>query len=315
MIAMLKKQEHLVELCNRLSAIDGRDRLEEALQLTVEGLDLKWAMTRGGWHRLGGVVDGNYAPVSPNLTKWVDETAGGDLDELFFNYRDSGYFVTQLAGKSHYFTAPTGERPDQFVQIEIEELQEVIERPLIDRDWYPDNLEEFLDPLDYPRLEPEPVTPPFYRFRRIMEIDKLLEDQAESERNLGDLRRFFNDWGESSASEGDDFCRQWVLLLRDYQDAYGELRIHARPMTALHGGLPDLPDGERLTGASLANAIHGYDRLVGYPFAWFFHMLSSKSSNYAVAEAVLRDQMGAYDYLPARDLKVLRRWEERPYSV
>ncbi|MEW8429465.1 MAG: hypothetical protein G8D61_07100, partial [gamma proteobacterium symbiont of Ctena orbiculata] len=87
MIAMLKKQEHLVELCNRLSAIDGRDRLEEALQSTLQGLDLKWAMTRGGWHRLGGVVDGNYAPVSPNLTKWVDETAGGDLDELFFNYR------------------------------------------------------------------------------------------------------------------------------------------------------------------------------------------------------------------------------------
>ena len=31
--------------------------------------------------------------------------------------------------------------------------------------------------------------------------------------------------------------------------------------------------------------------------------------------AVLRDQMGAFDYLPARDLKVLRQWEVRPYGV
>ncbi|MES9990894.1 MAG: hypothetical protein ABW098_03010 [Candidatus Thiodiazotropha sp.] len=315
MIALLQKQEHLVELCNQLSAVEGKDKLEAALALTLQGLDLKWVMTRGGWHRLGGVVDGDYAPVASNLRKWVEETSDGDFDDLFYSYRDSGYFVTQLAGKSHYFTAPVGERPDQFVQIEIEELQEVIERPLIDRDWYPDSMEEFLDPLDFPRLDPEPVTPPFYRFRRIMEIDKLLDGQADSERKLSNLHRFFSDWQQSSAGEADSFCRQWVLLLRDYQDSYGEPRIDAKPMTVCHGTLPDLPDGEQLTGASLANAIHGYDRLVGYPFAWFFHMLSSKSSNYAVAEAVLRDQMGAYDYLPARDLKVLRSWEERPYSV
>jgi len=44
-------------------------------------------------------------------------------------------------------------------------------------------------------------------------------------------------------------------------------------------------------------------------------MLSSHSENYTLAEAVLRDQMGAYDYLPAKDLKVLRQWEERPYGV
>jgi len=25
--------------------------------------------------------------------------------------------------------------------------------------------------------------------------------------------------------------------------------------------------------------------------------------------------MGAYDYIPAKDLKVLRAWEERPYGV
>jgi hypothetical protein len=34
-----------------------------------------------------------------------------------------------------------------------------------------------------------------------------------------------------------------------------------------------------------------------------------------LADAVLADLMGAYDYLPARDLKVLPQWEQSPYAV
>jgi hypothetical protein len=315
MMPLLEKHEHLSELCNRIPAHDGYAKLEQALQQALDNGDIQWVMTRSGWHRLGGVVDGEYNPIAPNLGKWAEEVAGGDLDEIFYEYRDSGYFVTQLAGKSHYFTLPTGDRPDQFIQIEVEQLQEVIERPLIDQDWYPESLEEFLDPLDYPRLAPEPVTPSYYRFRRMIEMDKLLDVPADSDRNLSNLRRFFSDWQHSSAGEAEPFCRQWVLLLSEYQDSYGEPRLKARPMAKLHDALPEFPEGGHMSGAQLANAIHGYDRQVGYPLAWFFNMLSRKSSNYTVAEAVLRDQMGAYDYLPARDLKVLRRWEEKPYSV
>ncbi|WP_316368763.1 hypothetical protein [Candidatus Thiodiazotropha sp. CDECU1] len=315
MMPLLEKHEHLSDLCHRVKVMNDTSKLEEALQSALEDDDLKSVMTRGGWHRWGGVVDGEYAPVASNLRQWAEDVSGGDVDELIYSYRDRGYFVTHLAGKSHYFTLPTGDRPEQFVQIEVEELQEVIARPLIDHDWFPESLEEFLDPLDYPQLEPEPVTPPYYRFRRMIEMDKLLDAPAESDRNLNNLRRFFNDWQHSSAGDADQFCRQWVLLLREYQDSYGETRLNARPMAKLHGALPELPDGALLSGAALANAIHGYDREVGYPFAWFFNMLSRKSSNYSVAEAVLKDQMGAYDYLPVRDLKVLRGWEERPYGV
>jgi hypothetical protein len=315
MMPLLEKHDYLSELCSNIAAIDGYTKLEEALQQALDSDAIQWIMTRGGWHRLGGVVDGNYNLIAPNLRRWTEEVGGNDLDEIFYNFRDSGYFVTHLAGKSHYFTLPTGDKPDQFIQIEVEQLQEVIERPLIDQEWYPESLEEFFDPLDYPRLEPEPVTPPYYQFRRMIEMDKLLHSPADSNRNMSDLSRFFNDWQLSSAGEADAFCHQWVLLLNEYQDSYGETRLKAKPMAKLHGAIPELLDGRLLTGAPLANAIHGYDRQVGYPFAWFFNMLSSKSSNYTVAEAVLRDQMGAYDYLPPRDLKVLRQWEERPYSV
>jgi hypothetical protein len=312
---LFEKSDELSDLCRQLNATEGYTKLEGVLQSVVENNDLKWVMTRGGWHRLGGVVDGEYALVAPNLRRWAEEVAGGDVDELIYNYRDSGYFVTHLAGKSHYFTLPTGDRAEQFIQIEVEELQEVIERPLIDHDWFPESVEEFLDPLDYPYLDPEPVTPPYYQFRRMIEMDRVLGGSPEIDRKHNNLRRFFEDWQQSSAGETVEFCRQWVLLLSEYQDAYGETRLNARPLAKLHGALPELPNDALLTGAALANAIHGYDRKVGYPFAWFFNMLSRKSSNYGVADAVLKDLMGAYDYLPAQDLKVLRGWEERPYCV
>jgi hypothetical protein len=43
------------------------------------------------------------------------------------------------------------------VQIEIEQRQEVLDRVLFDPDWLPESIEELVDRLDYPRLEPEPV--------------------------------------------------------------------------------------------------------------------------------------------------------------
>jgi hypothetical protein len=54
---------------------------------------------------------------------------------------------------------------------------------------------------------------------------------------------------------------------------------------------------------------------LGYPFAWYFIMLSRKTANFDLAEAVLRDQMGVYDHLPAKDLEVIREWEKRTYAV
>ena len=44
-------------------------------------------------------------------------------------------------------------------------------------------------------------------------------------------------------------------------------------------------------------------------------MLNRKGVPTTVADAVLRDQMEAYAYLPARDLKILREWEQRGYNV
>jgi hypothetical protein len=76
-----------------------------------------------------------------------------------------------------------------------------------------------------------------------------------------------------------------------------------------------LSDEEIGRGAALANLIHGFDRHRGYHFAWYFHMLTQRRVSHKLAEAVHADLMGAFDYLPPKDIGVLRDWYDAPYSV
>lgn len=317
MAELAYKPQELAWICSETEVSAGLDHLRSALSSLLPELEFNWTLTRGGWHRLGGVVDADYRPISDNIAQWSERESGGDVDVLLDKYHDKGYFATHLAGKTHYFNAAIGERAEDFVQLEVEELREVLDRPLIDPGWLPDSLEEFLDPLDYPRLEPEPVAKPYYQFRRITPITELLNEarSLRASKSLNNLQRFFQDWDQSSAGECGHFSRHWILALREYTNSDGELSRTAKPVCTYPGDLPELPPVEGLSGAKLANAIHAYDRTLGCPFAWFFIMVTRKGSNYKLAEAVLRDQMGAYDYLPARDLMVLRQWEERPYGV
>jgi hypothetical protein len=315
MKTFIEQTEKLAALCNATGVEQGLDVLLQGLAEIYPDLQFNHVMTRGGWYRLGGVVDGDYARISDNISLWAEQESEGDVERLLVKHLDSGYFATRLSGKTHYFNACVGDAPEDFVQLEIEELCEVLDRSLTDPDWFPESLEEFLDPIDYPRLEPEPIGKPTYLYRRITPIHQLLHEPMRETRLLSNIRHFLEDWGQSSAGQSECFSRHWILALREYTDSDGRSIVNAKPVSAFNGDAPELPDADNLAGAKLAVAVHDYDRRVGYPFSWFFMMLSSQSKNFQLADAVLRDQAGAYDYLAARDLKVLREWEARPYSV
>jgi hypothetical protein len=307
--------ETLGGLCAELVPAAGMDALLGGIQATMPELTFRWALTRGGWHRLGGVVDVQHRRVATNISHWVEECCGDDIEQLLVDYADAGYFATRLAGKTHFFTAACGERSSDFVQVEVEQLQELVERPLVDEDSFPDSVEEFLEPLAHAGVEMCPVGPAYYRFRRVTVVSHLLGADICRGRQMHDLKRFLMDWDASSAGDHAVFCEHWVLALREYIDSDGERQVIARPVPAGNIDYPEPPAAVDVRGVALAGAIHGYDRQVGYPFAWYFMMLSQKGYGHALADAVLADQMGAYDYLPRRDLKVLREWEERRYGV
>ncbi|NKN34174.1 hypothetical protein [Marichromatium bheemlicum] len=302
-------EQAIARVCRDWSPGGGVAALSERLQAMFPGQPLRHVLTRGGWYRLGGVIDLEGRRVAEQVRPWAEAAfaaAGGDLERLLDGLPLGRLFVTRVEGRTHYLSVATGPAPEAAIQIELEELREVLERPLTDPDWYPEGLAEFVDPTDFPRLEPEPVAPPRLVLRRVLRLQPLL---ARTGYGCG-LPRFLADWIRSSAAEQVQFCHHWIVAVRD-EDGHDR----ARPVAAT--GTPDVSlqwvDGVR--GAALANRLHAFDRSQGYPFAWYFHMLSDPRVSHRLAAAVHADLMGAYAYLPARDLRILRDWCREPYGV
>jgi len=282
-----------------------------AIQAVLPGIEVRHVLTRGGWHRLGGVVDLEGRRISRHIAEWAEQEAQGKIEDLLFKLSTARCFATRLNGQAHYLVAQAGPGAADYIQIEVEQVQEVLDRCITDPDWFPDSIAEFVDPLAFPRLEPGPVGPPRLLFRRLVQVGDLLAASDASQQ----VRRFLEDWDRSSAGEAACFSDHWVLSLREYRDRDGEGRLTAKPVSTFAGIIPSVPSDLAVRGAELANLIHGLDRQIGYPFAWFFHMLTDKHISHHLPEAVHADLMGAYAYLAARDLKVLRDWYDQPYGV
>jgi len=269
-------QERIAKACNRELTSVSPAAILARLQEQVPELELRHAMTRTGWHRLGGVVDADHRPVARHIDVWAQQESGGDLERLLDKCAATGGFVTRLEGRTHYVTALTGKRARDYIQIEVEQVQEVIERPLRTPDWTPEDLEDFIDPLDCPRLAPEPMAPPRLLFRRLVRVADLIDSQDAD----ANIQRFMGDWDRSSAGESAHFCDHWILGLRDYRDTQGDDRLSAKPILLASGEMPDPPAEVITRGTTLANLIHDFDRRIGYHFAWYFHMLTRRQVSY-----------------------------------
>jgi hypothetical protein len=301
----------VAQACAGSDPARGAEELLAGLGRLLPDLSFTTVLTRGGWYRSGGVVDIDKQRVADSIRVWAEQRASGDLQQLLDGCLKSRLFATRLVGRTHYLTAQTGPTAADFVQLEVEELQEVLDRYLSDPDWLPDSLEEFIDPLDYPQLEPEPVGASRLVFRRMFSARELIEPLALSQ--LTGLSRFLRDWDASSAAQSGHLCTRWVLSVRESSDSDGEARVSAHPVSVcgMERLAPDL--GRR--GADLANLMQSYDRQAGYPMAWFFHMVASAGVAHAVGTQVVDDHDHGFNYLPPRDLEVLRSWVASPYRA
>jgi len=305
----------LAKISPAIEVMPGHDALLDNLKQVYPGLEFSCALSRGGWYRIGGVVDKGGERIADNLAAWVEQESAGDIAALLDQYAGAGYRATRLSGRTHYFVAPNGQGSADFVQLEVEEVREETDRLIGDPAWWPDTVEEFIDPVDYPRLEPTPVGRAHYLLRRITPIAAYLDKLSAKSESPLPIRRFLRDWEKSSAGEAGPLCHQWVFNLREYTDGYGEPMLQVRPMSTFTGELADLDPDASVRGVNLANLIHGFDRTLGYPMAWYFYLLTRKKVSPRVAEAIHNDLMGAYAYLPPRDIKVLNAWIDDPYAV
>lgn len=313
----------LADACASTVVMDDHELLLKKLSQIYPDLSFSHVMTRGGWHRSGGVLDDKGQRVAERFTDWVETESGGDIDEFIEKYLDAGYIVTGFTGKTNYFVARTGEAAEDFIQLEVEELQEVKDHILLGGDSLPDDIDDVTNPMDTKKLSAEPVGEPRYMFRRITSIcdfmksmsDGIRSDLLRPDDKAVIIRRFMDDWDRSSAKESGVFSEHWVLSLQEYTDAYGEHIMQAKPVSVFTDELPQLRLDDVGHGTRLANLVHGFDHDIGFPMAWYFYMLTHSEVPHQLAEAIHKDLMGAYAYLPAKDVKVLKDWYEKPYGV
>ena len=310
----------VAELCVRVPAAAGPGALARELARSAPQLSFREVLTRGGWYRLGGVIDSAGQHVADDLEKWVESELAlrdDDLAALCDDYADSGLAATRLNGRTHYLVAATGPSAVDFVQIEIEELQEMACHVLFDAETPPGSIEELVDP----RSEGGPCggrdTPlgaPFLTLRRLTPVAEFLDRMRAQRPEAQPIHRFIEAWEASSAGAATQFSNHWVLGVREHLDRFRQTIVQAAPVAAVNGTPPRFDGSFGVQGLGLHSALARYDKAAGYPMAWFFNMITTRSVPHALATAVIDDAQAGFHYLPDRDAAVVKDWLYRPYG-
>jgi len=305
----------VVETCTRVPVSSGPVALVKALGQALPDWKFRHALSRGGWYRLGGIVDASGQRVTDNLETWVEtalDERDGDLAHLAEDFAGQTLFATRLVGQTHYLVAAVGDGSDDFLQLEIEDLQEMRVHQLFANE--PGSIEELVDPRGGSD-QPQPVGLPFYAFRRIQHVGAFLKRMLAQKPEPAGIHRMVADWSNSSAAHTSDFHNHWVIATREHLDRYHQPVFRAQPIATLAGEPPEFDAAAGSNGLTLHDALSHFDRGAGYPMAWYFHMLTSKAVPHWVAQTVVEDALAGFAYLPQRDVDVVRGWLHRPYSL
>ncbi len=301
--------------CATVPVSSGSGALVKALGVALPEWKFRHAMSRGGWYRLGGVHDGCGVRVSGNLETWAKDALDerdGDFGRLADDFAGRTLFATRLVGQTHYLVATADESADGFLQLEIEAVQEMRVHRLFAGD--PSSLEDLVDPRGGAG-QPVPLGLPGYAFRRLQHIGAFLRRMLAQEPGPAPVHRMLEDWSNSSAGRTSAYDRHWIIATREHLDRYRQPVFRAQPISVQAGAAPEFGAADATGGLELNGALARFDREAGYPMAWYFHMLGTRSVPHRVAQTVVEDSLAGFAYLPQRDVDVVRGWLHRPYSV
>ena len=277
-----------------------------------------YALNRGGWYRLGGVIRPDGTRLAHDLETWAEselKACAGDMEAFHERYAGDGLMATRLSGRGHYFVAVYGDEPAQFLQLEIEEVPEVLDRQLVDPDRAPSDLSELIDPVSPLTVPAQAVGRPAYRFRRLTDMQQALVRLPAAFPGQPCMRRFFEEWAAGSAAKRGHFCDHWIIALREYQDRYRNPLLSASPLSRHLRKLKTFPWDTDLRGVQLAEQIQAFDRAAGYTGAWYAHLVAGASTPRSIAFALGQDMEAGFSYLPDAEAALLRKWLASPYAV
>lgn len=275
------------------------------------------ALDRGGWYRSGGIISADGTRVADNVEAWArsELERHGDVPELIEYYADSELLVTRHTGRTHYFVAAYGPAPADFLQLEVEELQEVLDRKLINANTPPEDLQELIEPMSPVEVDAQAVGAPRYRFRRLIDMRLALPKVSLSENRNTTLPRFLAEWADSSAATRGHFSDHWLVALREHQDRYRNSVLSASLISRKARALKPFQWNTALSGVELSSQLQAFDRTAGYPSAWYFHLIATTLTPRVIAYAVAKDLDSGFSYLPEAEVTLIKNWVATPYSV
>lgn len=308
----------IAELCHRTIPSPDHQGLLQGLHRLSPDHRFRWVLTRGGWYRLGGLVTPEGARVTDNLELWAQalfRECGGAMEALVERVVKARYLATRWLGKTHYFVAPTGEGAAAFLQLEVEEIQEVIDRALFNETAPPEDLDELIDPVVPRAHDVRPRAAPHYSLRRITDIKTFLAEMSDRPKQYHPIKRFVKEWEDSSAGRATRFCDHWVLNLRRHTGPHSEPILNATPACTFGKPIPRLHIPAIARGPDLARLVQRFDHELGYPFAWYFCMVHSHHVPKSLGDTVYQDLWAGFQYLPDSDQAILSKWIRYPYCL
>lgn len=300
-------------LCLTTPPVPGHAPLLDALR-RAGAPDFAPRMSRSGWFRPGRILDRDGCCVAEDALAWLEtawDEAGGDGEALVEHLSASGYVLTREQGVTHYLVATCGEAPADYLQLEVEELQEVISHPLGHCDPEVESVEALIErPTGLPA--PQRLGGPRYSCRRLVDVAAHITRIADQTGKPAAVLRFLDDWARSSAGQHRHFSDHWVLALSEHLDRYRQTRYGAVPVAA-HA--PTWQGSADARGTDLAQQLHDFDRAAGYGFAWYFHMVSGHRVQRTLPGRIHADLAEELVYLPQRDIALVEAWVAAPYSI
>ncbi|MGF1547987.1 MAG: hypothetical protein ACFCUG_11750 [Thiotrichales bacterium] len=276
------------------------------------------ALTRGGWHRAGGVFRPDGIRLAYDLGAWITdelEHSNGSFDDLIERHLGAGLVVSRQQGRTHYFVSSYGPDPADYLQLEIEELQEVMDRKLMHPLEPPLNPAELLDPPRPHSVGAQPVGATRYHFRRLVDMRRVVVQQATYNDGPSPLKRFLAEWAECARQGKARFSDHWILSLREHVDRYYQQRISAEPVSRHARKLKSFEWHAEARGAELARQLEAFDRVAGYQMAWYFHMVAGGFTPLATAYTIVEDYVEGARYLGDQACALTKRWLVEPYTV
>ncbi len=192
----------------------------------------RYAVTRDEFsERPARVIDADGREIADDYCAWIDEQLdahGGSVQDLLLAHQDAGYQLVEAQPLLHYFVHDRGGDPDNFVQLEVWEEQEFVEREVFPRDTFwglptADELRDGRCSVPIEGVERRTLGAPRYRLQAVIDMQQfaaLAEATYRARRQRDGDRRFVETNRETGAER--------VISMRDLSPGYDRQQWRGR---------------------------------------------------------------------------------------